>query len=755
MEETKTYSVFGCLDRHARLVIAGVLVGALTLGALGSAFADTADSDFDPDGEIFGIADRADSTLRSESSIGRAAFLVESLDGGDVLTAAALAEWSAASGRVRAEDAGRHLATRYDAELEVEVTGVTSIADAVDSELAMGFAAATDADVKAALARILDPAAGTAGLRFSLSEHAMFEAGVWSAPAFIADITYDEGTFASYLDVELWLRDVQATVRDGATTTDPIGIAIDGDLSFEEAAQAAAPFIFLAVALIVLLIAIVHRSYWSSVVVAIGLGATMLTYYGVAALIGLKMGSLLLAFIVPIAMASFGVDFYIHGAGRVRESEIEQRPGGHAPYPAGMKAVFGAMLLAALSSVAAFLSNAVSGTEAIVEFGIGSAVALAAAYVVLGQVAPRALLAAEVLVGAGPRLRWSRPAYWIGQVVVAVIGGLAVALAAVMPSIGTVAVASLALIAGVISAIAARRRNRRAMARGAALRDEALGSGHGIRSVGSFVAALAARRIVTVPVIVVVAILSLTSALKVKSGFEVNDFLASDTDFAQSIERTAKHFPSSGEGSSFILVEGNLTDPAALASLEDAVAGLDSSDARFGRRSSGEFIVGWHAADLVRMTTSSPRARHDLAASGVTIVDENGDGIPDTADQVRAVYDYIALEGVLALDGSPAVIPADMGAILYDDGSRSQATAIVIQVGSFTDGAIIEPVRGALEDAAAAIETDVAGLSAGVSGDVLTQFVSLESFTRSMLVALPLAILLTLLVAGAVLRSLR
>ena len=324
MEETKTYRVFGWIDRHARLVIAGVLVGALTLGALGSAFADTADSDFDPDGEIFDIADRADSTLRSESSIGRAAFLVESLDGGDVLTAAALAEWSAASGRVRAEDAGRHLATRYDAELEVEVTGVTSIADAVDSELAMGLAAATDADVKAALARILDPAAGTAGLRFSLSEHAMFEAGVWSAPAFIADITYDEGTFASYLDVELWLRDVQATVRDGATTTDPIGIAIDGDLSFEEAAQAAAPFIFLAVALIVLLIAVVHRSYWSSVVVAIGLGATMLTYYGVAALIGLKMGSLLLAFIVPIAMVSFGVDFYIHGAGRVRESQIEQ-----------------------------------------------------------------------------------------------------------------------------------------------------------------------------------------------------------------------------------------------------------------------------------------------------------------------------------------------------------------------------------------------------------------------------------------------
>ena len=128
--------------------------------------------------------------------------------------------------------------------------------------------------------------------------------------------------------------------------TDSIGVAIDGDITFEEAATQSAPFIFLAVGLIVLLVAVVHRSFWSAAIVAAGLSATTLAYYGTAALIGLKMGSLLLAFIVPIAMISFGVDFYIHGVGRVREMQVEHGMGVKKAYPAGLTAVFTAMFLA-------------------------------------------------------------------------------------------------------------------------------------------------------------------------------------------------------------------------------------------------------------------------------------------------------------------------------------------------------------------------------------------------------------------------
>ncbi len=427
MEHTRKYRTFDWIGRNARLVVVVVLATVLGLGVAGPLVANTDDPDFDPAGEVFDVAERAESTLQSESTVDQATFLVEAGDGGDVLTADVFREWLAASDRVRASTPGiRHLVDRFDPELGITVPGVLSIVDVIDRELAGGLTDASDAEVKAALAAIFGAESSLADMRFSLSERATSTTGldgaqVWTSPAFTTQVVYDEASFGSEAAAELWLRDVQTEFREGAVITDSIGIAIDGDSAFEEATNSSAPFIFLAVALIILLVAVVHRSYWSAVLVAAGLGATTLAFYGTAALLGLKMGSLLLAFIVPIAMISFGVDFYIHGVGRVREMQVEHGLSARRAYPAGMTAVFTAMLLAATTSIGAFMANAVSRTEAIVQFGIGAAIALAWAYLLLGQVAPRILVGIEGFIGPNPVKGWSRIGY--GAALAAAIKG--------------------------------------------------------------------------------------------------------------------------------------------------------------------------------------------------------------------------------------------------------------------------------------------------------------------------------------------
>ena len=135
--------------------------------------------------------------------------------------------------------------------------------------------------------------------------------------------------------------------------------------------------------------------------VGAGLGVTMMLYGGINALLGLKMNSPLLIMIVPIALISFGVDFFIHGSGRTREMQVAGFTRERA-YPVGLTAVSAALLLAALSSAAAFLSNAVSGIEGIIEFGIAAAVGLLISYMILGWVAPKLLLAAEERLGPRP-----------------------------------------------------------------------------------------------------------------------------------------------------------------------------------------------------------------------------------------------------------------------------------------------------------------------------------------------------------------
>jgi len=750
---TRLHRSFAFIGRHIGLVAAAILVLVIGLGVVGPIVADGDEPNFDPSGAVFDTLAEADGTLQSTSSIASAAFLVEAADGINVLTPAALREWHEASVRVRtSESNAAHLTDRYDTDADTVIPSVFSITDAIDALLPNGLIRSSDADVSDALNAVLSPDAPTSYLQFTLAESAEFGnfgAGpVWLSPAFMTSVTYDDATFASSADVEAWLRDIQASFRIDAIHTNSIGVAIDADTAFEEAAAQSSPFIFLAVGLIVLLVAVVHRSFWSASVVGAGLAATSLAYYGTAALLGLKMGSLLLAFIVPIAMISFGVDFYIHGVGRVREMQVEHGADAKHAYPMGMTAVFTAMLLAVSSSVAAFLSNAASGTEAIIEFGIGAAIALTWAYLLLGQVAPRITVGLEEFAGPNPTKRFSRPVYWLGMVVTAVVGGLAVALSAVMPMAG--AATLLVFVALFIAApvLATRRRNRRAFARDKRMDAMHGGAAHGLEPVGNLVAFLAKWKVVTIPVIVLVASLGVMQATQVESGFEIKDFISTQTDFAQSIERTATHFPSSGEGTSFIYVEGDLTNPDTLLALESTVETVSQSDADFGRNADGDLLVGLHAADVVRLVAASP------AAEGLGVVDADGNGLPDSAASIAAIYEYVWSNGVPSPTGEVG-IPADDVTGIVSPTDAGQATAVVIQVGSFTEGAIIVPVQEALDEAAAGFVSSTSDVTARVSGEVVAQFVSMESFTRSMLVSLPLAAMLTFLIASMMLRSVR
>jgi hypothetical protein len=719
MEKKRTYRLFDLVSRRIGIITIGAMLLVVALGLVGPVIADTSEPNFDPAGQVFDTMERSDSTLSGESTISSATFLVESAnDGSNVLTADVMREWHAASDRVRSDAVhASHLVDRFDRDAAATVPGVMSIADVVDSQLERGIEGSTDAQIVDAITSTLRAGSEVEYIQFTLSEQAdsfVDEAGVtrFESPAFITQVVFDGDSFDSYAESELWLREVQAEFRDGAVHTDSIGVAIDGDTTFEEAATQSAPFIFLAVGLIVLLVAVVHRSFWSAAIVAAGLSATTLAYYGTAALIGLKMGSLLLAFIVPIAMISFGV------------------------------------------SVAAFLANAASGTESIIQFGIGAAIALAWAYLLLGQLAPRITVGLESFVGPDPVKRFSKPVYAIGTVAMAIVGGLSVALGAVMPTAGVFALLIFSVVFILITAGLTRRRNRRAEARGKQLVSGHTGAAHGLAPVGSMVSTLAKWKVITIPVIILVSVLGVAKASDVESGFKIEDFLSSQTDFAQSIERISEHFPSSGEGSSLVFIEGDLTDPANLAGIDDLVADLAASDAEFGTKAGGELIVGLHAGDAVRMVMAAPAAVQAIEADGPSLVDADRDSLPDSAAGVAAIYRYVEANGVPSPDGDVAVSVDDVRSIIAET-DAGYATAVRIQVGSFTDGAVIVPVREAMEAAAADYEASSDGVTALVSGEVIAQFVSMESFTRSMLVSLPLAALLTFMLASVMLRSIR
>lgn len=783
--DVQEHRVFGWINRRIALVAGIVAVVAIAMAGISDAFGSTDEPDFNPSGEIYETQTLVEDSFSFSVGSQQATFLVEGIDGADVLTRDALLEWKNNSDALRSEVAAfrgdplnSHLVSEFNSDLGYQVDGVFSLADAVDAELTGGLEGASDAEVKLALNTLLAGDRPTAGLRTTLSRLATATpvvfgdliVEVWESPAFSAEVRYDLDSFdvtttstdpdvidfERSLESQRWLREAQTTLRGDQENLTALGLGIDIDLEFDEQATEAAPFILGAVVVILIVVGGLLRSYWAAVYVGLGLAISTMIYRGIFALIGLK-GGLLLGFIVPVSIISFGVDFFIHASGRTREA---QRGGvsRERAYPVGMSTVILALTLAAFSSAAAFVSNAVSGIEMITQFGLGAAIAILVAFVVLGVIAPKILLATEQALGPAPdRRHHLRVGNRLGFLLATIVAGVIVAFTVQFALAGVIGGAIFALLFIYLPFRWTRRRNRRAAAAGQPVIDEVKGVGHGLRSAGFVVHFLARWRVVTIPVVVVLAIIGVVAALQVTSQFQFSDFLASDSDAVRGIDKSEFHFESIG-GVGYIYVEGDLTSPETLLALEGALDDVVTSGVEFSRDFDGAVETNDNAATVARFAVSSPVAVEDIRAStGVTITDNDGNGLPDDSNQVLAVYEHAVSNG-LANEAEQIVFSPSRVASILAVKETTQATRLEAVIGTFTDGDLVAAAQGAFDNAAANLQAGPAGANlevVSVSGDSITTRNALDAFTKSMLVSLPLALVLTFLLASAVMKSVK
>ncbi|MFV1990265.1 MAG: MMPL family transporter [Acidimicrobiales bacterium] len=549
------------------------------------------------------------------------------------------------------------------------------------------------------------------------------------------------------------MRDVQTELRSSDSANKVVGVALDENLTFEEQGLTAGPFIALGVVMILLLVSILLRSYWAGTVVAIGLAISIIQFQAVMTLMDMR-GGLLLGIVVPISAISFGVDFFVHSTGRLREELADDTPPSMA-YPRGLTAVFGAILLALVSSGVAFLANTTAGIQAITEFGIGAAVALTFSFIYLGILAPRMLLALET--GLLPR-RTTRPtsiARWIGLLAMTLFAGLAVATTVVLPVAGAVMAALFVALALLLPQRVARRRARQNPdAKRAALGQ----AGHSIAWVGVLVEKLARRRYITLGVTATLSAVALSIALNVGSGADISDFLSPNTDFVTGIQKIGDDFPSGSGDPGVIVVEGDLSDPATLQALDAVYARLSESlpgDA-IVRDADGSVARGDDAVTLVRTTMATPSALQTVESmSGIDLTDTDRDGLADTPEQILAIYTVARNGGLPADDGTILYTPGDVEEFLFlGDGIQSTTLVVMVPVPE-QDASGVFRVHDVLGDEAAVLASNEEITGAEVAGIGITEQRGFQSFTDAMALSLPLALLLCLLVAAGFMRSVR
>ncbi len=747
----------------------------------------------DPAGEVFDLME--DINDRFAPRVHGAGYIVESRTE-DILTQVALWELYQNEQSLREEDQKGGLAPEglasqtylyesFDIETNRPFLGVYSLADAVadvmmnDPRFSTTLETATDEQVKLAVHQLFSNP-DTSGLKESLSVKAQKEKRVvsgneidyWTSPALIFSVLADnEKLGGGILEVgvgggetvqnkEEFNRNVQRILRGDELNFNLWGIAIDVNLEASSEGQTAGLFIMFTVVAVVLVAGLSLRSYWAVALTGAGLGTLMIWLKGISNLVGLKEG-LVIDLIVPIAMISLGVDFALHSLRRYRE----EKGRGFAPgmaLRASFVGVLGALALAMVSDSIAFLSNTLSGIEAVIQFGIAAAIAMVSSFIILGVVLPLALMRIDQLrhpTPTSPSRRARLMTLWNSVGVAALTGTGVIFLVAVSKPLGIAVL--LATVVGylVVPLLVMHRRRSRRTPVPASVQPETsmpplrVPSGWFV----TLVAGIARYPLVVLLVIVGITTVAVLFATRLEATFDVKDFFVSKSDFVVSLDKLDEHVGERGGEPGIVYIKGDLTDPGALAAIAQFVLDLDDNP-DIARQADGDVQISNTVASLLRRLTGSDYSLSRVAAvTGVQVADTDGDGLPDSQAQVEAVYAYMLTEGVPLDENTLVYTPGQVREILFHDpdGIQDDVTILMVEIPGTREQQNVIAARDSLTDNLRVLSESPTITRVGLTGSPFTRLVQLDATAKTLQRSLPIAAAATLVLLLVVMRSLR
>ena len=688
----------------------------------------------DPGGPVFDLQELVNERFPTRVHI--ASFIAEDRDG-DILRQAPLWELYRNEQELRSSDLGDFLFSGYDVDTQRRIRGIFTLADAIqdlfrlDRSRSVTLETATDQQVKEAVSRILASPTGRL-MRASLSKDAHSTESVvegrkveeWRAAAlsvFVAgdnaglgggpltiSLTDDEAT----LGKERFNRRVQRTLRGREESFRLWGIALDVNLTSREQGRTVVPYIAATLALVLVVVGVTLRSVKGVALGFVGFLILLVWLKGFSNLIGLK-SSLTSDLIVPIAMISLGADFLIHAVARYREEGRGTTVPSRA-LRAGLAGVLGALTLATLSDGIAFLANVTSGIETIIGFGVAAGIAVLSSYVIMGILLPLVIMRLD----ERKRVR-TVPDYnpqSSGPVQ--------------PPEDGT--------------DVARPPRDETSISR---------------VGIAWLVVKLAEYRWVVLPVTALVTAGATFLSFQLDPKLDIKDFFDSGSDFIVGLDKLDEHTDSALAGEPAVLyIEGDLAATESLNGIRSLLRRLGDNP-NLGHSEDGSvFLYSRTVFDLLRRVTGSGYARQRVFEdTGVVIADSNGDGIPDTPEQTRAAYVYMAANGVPLDEHSTAYDPLQVREVLYVPGETggTHATIIVLGVLGSREQANLGPARKALEQDLGPLMDLPSVSSVGVTGSPFAREATLTSTTRALIKSLPVAVVACFILLTLWMRSVR
>ena len=788
-EDTPSRRAADWLAGHAGLVLTLAVLATAVLAAPLILLPPTTTASQEPGGPVFWARDRADE--RFATDVHRVVFVVEARRG-DLLARAPLLELARNLRALRRDpELGPKLYVLRDPATGRRARGGITLVDAVEGVLRAlgvdGLEAADEARVGRAVELLLSTRAPA---ELGLAASTRRRGGRWESPAVTVAVLANNQALggggasttlgSGNLEKERFGRRVLRVLRGEERHIAAWGLAMDVNLTSQEQGAAAGPYVGMTIFAVLLLVGLTFRSYWVVAITGFSLAALAIWLKGLSNLLGLETDQILTV-IVPIAMISFGVDFAFHAVGRYREQRI-RGAGPRRALGLGLAGVMGALLLALLSDTAAFLANTTSSIEALVQFGVGAALALLAAYIMLGVATPLALMRIEEALGAAraggrseatPRAGAERPISLrtpgVAWHAVALLGAVGAALAAVgcvsvtafvEPWIGAAMTGGYLLLLVLLPAAALARRRAAGSRPPRDVRPPPLAGGVDAsmaRLAGGAVAWLVRFRVPVLLLAALVTGVAVYVATRLEVRFEVEDFFSPRSDFVVGLRRFQRHTGQRGGEPAFIYVETDLTRPRAVRALAAFVARLRGlSTPRLARDGEGAVRVDRGVLEVIDAVMRQPAARVALAAaSGTAITDADGDGVPDTPAQLAGLYGFTlraGVPGVLRPDGVQSVLWHRAGGALSSTRVGVWLPGTSSQQSTRQARRDVEPLLETLREALLAVSPRS---RVELTGRPIVRQASLDAVFSAFLTSLPVAVVLCLVIAAIFMRSVR
>ena len=741
----------------------------------------------EPSGVVFDQL--ADLNERFPPAVHAPAYLIES-HSDDLLTAAALLELLQNSENLQRTDSEGLLAPDnlpkqpylyqyYNQSSGQKETGIVTIANLVDrmlranSQGRTNLETASDDQVKLVLHQLFSDRSNGPILE-TLSSNASSERRViggqaidyWTTTALVFTVLTDNNKLGGgpltvnigggerAINKEHLNRSIGDIIAGDETHYSLWGIAIDPNLESIEEGQLAGVFIMLTIIAAVLVVGLILRSYWATALIGAGLGVLMIWLKGISILIGIK-GGLVIDLIVPISMVALGVDFAAHA---IRRYQDETRTGYslNKAFQIGIGGVFMALLLAMLTDSIAFLSAVSSEIEAVVHFGIAATIAIVSSFLILGLVVPTVLLRLEnrtESIAFGRRITFLGRT--IGSLLVAITSGTGVILLVAVNKPAGVAIIGVVIVLFLfLPAILITKGPlvNRFSDKGSNLKEHR----DPLSTVMAYTLITAAR--FRYPVILTALLLTIGSvvfALRLDPTFDTKDFFDAKSDFVVGLDKVDEHVGPRGGEPALIYIKGDLSSPEALEAIQTFIAALPQSD-YVAKNREGNVDLGVTLVSTLEHFITNPFTQSTFQQeTGITITDNDSNLIPDTTEQVQAVFIYMLTHGVPLNETTLLLEPETVQSFLYYDRTTTNNDVTYLQIGlpGTREQKRVRQAGNSLRSLITILDESPTIISSGVTGSPFTREGQLNATTTTLWRSLPIAAIATILLLLFAMRS--